>query len=225
MQNIYGINIGMNIELIDLNRYKDFSKLKPFIDSFKDFDINKAAQFLVDKNVHDTDNMDHEYWHWAIGTDKGTTYHSNWILGKEDEEYLDDPDDFKGDWKYIKFFEPGGNIPDFLTDYFKKHLDVYELGYEVELHSLSNGARIEDHVDKPGVPVGESSNRNLVINLQYPKDLPPDTIGVHVDRKAFTPEKAPVFMFDSQYLHGAWNNSSQPWTFMVIYIPTDKIDL
>jgi hypothetical protein len=215
----------MNIELIDLSKYKDFSKLKPFIDSFKDFDINKAIQFLEDKNVKDTTDMDAEYWHHAVGTDSGTTYTSNWHMGKEDEEYLDDPDDFKGVWQYIKFYSPGEYIPDFLTEYFQKHLDVYEVNYEVELHSLAGGARIEDHVDKPGVPVGESSNRNLVISLQYPKGLPPDTIGVHVDNKAFTPEAAPIFMFDSQYLHGAWNNSKEPWVFAVIYIPSNKIDL
>mgnify|MGYP003694995545 FL=1 len=225
MANIYGINIGMNIELIDLKQYKDFSKLTPFIESFKDFDINAAIKFLEDKNVKDTEDMDAEYWHHAVGTESGTTYTSNWIMKEEDEEYLDDPDDFKGVWKYVKFYSPKEFVPDFLQEYFKKHIDALAFDYEVELHSLASGARIEDHVDKPGVPVGESSNRNLVISLQYPKGLPPDTIGVHVDNKAFTPEAAPVFMFDSQYLHGAWNNSDEPWVFAVVYIPSDKIDL
>lgn len=172
----------MNIELIDLKQYKDFSKLTPFIESFKDFDINAAIKFLEDKNVKDTEDMDAEYWHHAVGTESGTTYTSNWIMKEEDEEYLDDPDDFKGVWKYVKFYSPKEFVPDFLQEYFKKHIDALAFDYEVELHSLASGARIEDHVDKPGVPVGESSNRNLVISLQYPKGLPPDTIGVHVDK-------------------------------------------
>ena len=71
MTNIYSINIGMNIELIDLNTYKDFPKLQPFIDSFKDFDIDAAIKFLEDKNVKDTEDMDAEYWHNAVGTDTG----------------------------------------------------------------------------------------------------------------------------------------------------------
>jgi len=127
MANIYGINIGMNIELIDLKQYKDFSKLTPFIESFKDFDINAAIKFLEDKNVKDTEDMDAEYWHHAVGTESGTTYTSNWIMKEEDEEYLDDPDDFKGVWKYVKFYSPKEFVPDFYKNILKNILMRWRL--------------------------------------------------------------------------------------------------
>lgn len=213
----------MHIELIDLQKYPDYPKVLPFIEAMKKFDIVSAIETLKSTIQKDVEQVDKEYWFHLVNTENESGYYSNWAYG--DEEVPDEEDKPKGDWRYIKFQAHDVNISQQIKDMFAPylaHLDNFP--YEIEIHSISKGARIEDHVDKPGVAVNDSSNRNLVISLDYPKGVSVDQIGVHVDNKGFTPEAAPAFLFDSQYLHGAWNNTDTPWTFVVLYIPTELID-
>lgn len=211
----------MKINLIDLEKYPFYPNLLDFVESMRSFDIDQAIETLKKNLVKTTKDVEGEFWFHLVGTENEKGYFTNWDNSDEDI----DENEIVGNWKYIKFQTDEVEIPQLVKDMFAPYLEkLKDFPYEIEIHSISHCSRIEDHVDKPGVPVGESANRNLLISLNYPKNLSPDQIGVHVDRKAFTPEDIPAFLFDSQYLHGAWNNTQDPWTFLVFYVPTEKID-
>jgi hypothetical protein len=215
----------MNIEVIDLSTYPKFKELESFINAMKDFDVDKAIQRLTDNLVKDTENEASEYWHHTRNMNGDCFYLTNWDYEKCG---LDVEKDIPivGDWKYITFQSSEFLLNDTVREIFdpyKPYLKDFQ--YEVEIHSISDGARVPEHVDHPGISVGTSSVRNIVISLQYPKNVSPEITGVHIDRKAFTPEDVPMFMFDAQHLHSAWNHSTEPWILLVIYVPVSDLDL
>lgn len=211
----------MKFNLIDLEKYSFYSELLPFIESMKSFDIDNAIKILKKNIIKTTTDDANEYWFHIVGTEKERGYFTN--LDYSGEQL--DLNELVGDWKYIKFQAQDVDLPDIIKDMFAPYLETLKkFPYEIHIHSISHGAVIEDHIDKPEVAVGESSNRNLIVNLCYPKNISVDQAAIYVDKTVVTPEKFPEILFDSQYPHGAWNNTDEPWTFLVFYVPTDDIE-
>jgi hypothetical protein len=216
----------MKVNLIDINRYKKLDSVLDFIDSFKNFDIDEAIEFLENQNIKDTNTVDEEYWRHLYNSGAGAFYNSNWSMGEDDLKALKDFK-CKGSWKYIKFSDPSGSvpIPDFITEYFQDHLSKLNPPLQAEFHCIVDGYRIQDHIDSPDViPINAAETRNLLVSLTYPKDVPPDVAGMHINNVAFRPEDTPMVLFDSQYKHGAWNHSDTPWLMLLIYVPAEDIE-
>jgi hypothetical protein len=211
----------MKINLIDLEKYSYYPELLSFIESMKSFDINKAIETLKNNIVKTTTDDAYEYWFHIVGTEKERGYFTNLDYSGENI----DLSKLVGDWKYIKFQAQDVDIPDIIKDMFVPYLkNLKDFPYEIHIHSISHGTIIEDHIDKPDVAVGESSNRNLIVNLCYPKNVTVDQAAIYVNKTVITPEEFPEILFDSQYPHGAWNHTNETWTFLVFYVPTDHIE-
>ena len=213
----------MKPKLIDTSKYADYDKLMPFVEAMRKFDIDSAIKDIKSDFQKDAEHVEKEYWFHLINTEEESGYYSNWAYG--DEEVPDDEDKPIGDWKYIMFQSTHVQISEKIKKIFSPYLALLDnFPYEIEIHSIQKGAVVPTHVDKPGVPVNSSSNRNLVISLSYPNGVPAEKMGVHVDNVAFSPEDYPAFIFDSQYVHGARNQTDTPWIFIVLYIPTKLVD-
>lgn len=222
----------MKVQLIDLEKCPSYKDYLPLADALKDFNIFKAMEDLKKLNIKDASTIDKEYWHCTVFDETGLHYHTNWNFNEEElqRDLIDSfgEDNYlkiRGEWRYLKLQSPNIKMADPVKEMFQPYLSlINDPNVEIEIHSIVGGFKIPDHRDKPDVPVNASINRNLVISLEYPRNSTPDQVGVYVDQIAFTPEAAPIFLFDSQWLHAAWNNTTDVWTFIVIYIPTELVE-
>lgn len=221
----------MKVKLIDLEKYPSYTDWLPLAEALKDFDIFKAMEDLKKLNIKDAETIDQEYWHCTVFDEHGLHYDTNWNFSEEElkKDLIESFGDngyqrIRGEWRYLKLQSPNIKMPDQIKEMFQQYLSlVCDSNVEIEIHSIVGGFKIPDHRDKPDIPVNASINRNLVISLEYPRNSTPDQVGVYVDQIAFTPESAPIFLFDSQWFHAAWNNTTDVWTFVVIYIPTELV--
>lgn len=213
----------MNIELIDLDRYQGYSSLIPVIEELKKLDIVSSIEELKKTTDNRSSEIDRESWHHITIENDKMKYYGDWDWDDEDDD--DDlSSNFKGDWRYIKFQDPIHGVPKNITTLFQPCLSLMkDIPYEVEIHSIVGGARIEDHRDNEAMNIGESPVRNLLISLDYPTGISVDNIGMHIENKAFTPEDGSQILFDAQRIHGAWNNTDKLWTMALFYIPVNEI--
>ena len=78
----------MKPKLIDTSRYADYSKLMPFVEAMKTFNIDGAIKDIKSDFQKDAENVEKEYWFHLINTNEESGYYSNWAYG--DEEVPDD---------------------------------------------------------------------------------------------------------------------------------------
>jgi hypothetical protein len=214
----------MGIKLIDLNSYSKYTTLLPFIEKMKQFDIVSAIETLKTSTDNYAADVDKEYWHHITVESDEVRYYGDWIHSEDDDS--DESKKFQGDWRYIKFQHPKQEVPKYIQEIFQPYKEyLKDFPYEIEMHSIVGGARIEDHIDYAGVAIGQSPNRNLLISLDYPTGESVDCVSMHIEHKAFTPEERPKVLFDAQRIHGARNNSNQIWNMILFYVPIDDLEI
>lgn len=212
----------MNNNTIPLDNFLEYDSLLPFIESFKNFNIDTAIEELKKDLVKDTISEEEQYWFHIYNIDGVVRYDSNVDCAADINEQSTLPT--TGEWKYIKFQDTTIRISNKVKELFKQHLDILNnTSLQVEVHSISMNAKIPDHVDIAGLGINEGLTRNLLVHLNYPKGQSINEVGMHIEGKTFSPEVTPVILFDSQRYHGAWNRTDDDWTMLLIYVPAEQV--